>query len=273
MSQDRPIKIHLNFPKKPSITPMIVDDSDESDVPKSAINSGDQTSNEDTQSDHYEEDEEEDNEEEEGYLLYLYSGNDNGNEKFIFRQLCMRYGLQAWDEMHAYLPWRTRAELRTKLMKMIRKQAIGEYSQIKADPVIINEDNMKLKDEKYVFKNGLWVNQQWDQSHKEKAEIRNYHKERYNLDTEESLNVDILPILNVDYIVDKMKLRKLALLLFNASLNAEKARRAGTEPPDLGLDGISFIPAKEATLKRAKTKLKWTRETDDYIFDVDKFKD
>ncbi|OHS94523.1 hypothetical protein TRFO_39313 [Tritrichomonas foetus] len=205
--------------------------------------------------------------EESGVLLHLYTGSQNPAENFTFRRICMRYGLQAWDEMNTYLPWRQRPDLRMTLMKMIKKQAISEYSRIKADPAVIHDDNINLDDENYIFKGGVYINQRYDLSSSERADVRNAHAERYDLATEESLNVNIIPIMNVDYIQQKMKMRKLSLHMFRAALLLEQGRRKGESKPRLGLEGVSFLPSRKVRVKRARTKLKWGRDTESYIFE------
>jgi hypothetical protein len=56
----------------------------------------------------------------------------------------MRHGLQAWDVMHHYLPWRSRTDLRATLCRTVHKQAIGEYMDLNADPMKIRQDNELL---------------------------------------------------------------------------------------------------------------------------------
>ena len=213
-----------------------------------------------------------------GYLLHLIQGSQNPVENFTFRQLCMRYGLQAWDEMNIYLPWRTRSDLRKTLIKMIKKQAIGEYSKIKADPAIISNDNINLEDQNYIFKNGVYINQKWDKSSKERYEIRNDNAERYGMETDESLKVDIVPIMNVDYLNQKMKKRKISLYLFRAAILAEQFRRKKekkleSDNANLKLQDVVFLPSRKVRVKRSRSKLQWTLDASSHVFSVQPFKD
>jgi hypothetical protein len=46
-----------------------------------------------------------------GWLAHIMRGEHNPSEAECFRKLCMRYGLDAWDEMVWYLLWRSRSDL------------------------------------------------------------------------------------------------------------------------------------------------------------------
>lgn len=219
-------------------------------------------------------DEEKDNQNVEyGYLLYVFHGNHNPNENYVFRNICMRYGLQSWDEMKTYLPWRTRADLRLTLMKMIKKQAIGEYNRIRADPEKINIDNFDLFTGEYQLKGGMWVNQKWNKDSSEKADVRKTNKTKYNLTTDEALDVNIPNLMNVNFIHRRMQTRKRNLLLYNAALYAEKEKRSGEKHVSRSFEGINYIPHYFAKSKSMKIKLKFSRDLSKVVFDVPNFND
>jgi hypothetical protein len=41
---------------------------------------------------------------EKGFLVYFFTGEQDPSEIVVFRKICLKYGLQAWDEMEPYLP-------------------------------------------------------------------------------------------------------------------------------------------------------------------------
>lgn len=209
-----------------------------------------------------------------GILVYIYTGQHNTNENFTFRQLCKHYGLTAWDELNSYLPWRSRSDLRLTLMKMIKKQAISEYSGIRADPTKIGADNTDLNDENYKLKGGLWVNKKWDKSPEEKREIKLKNKDKYHIDIIEALDVDVPLILSHDYLIERVQGRKANLILFNAALSNEYLKRTGEKLPcAAGLSQLKVMTNKVCKVHKPKIVLKASNDISKYVFDVPEFKD
>jgi hypothetical protein len=184
----------------------------------------------------------------------------------------MRHGLQSWDIMHQYLPWRTRNDLRATLCKIIRKQAISEYQDINADPFQISEDNKQLMANPdaadYKVRNGILVNQRWNRTSKEIAKARAVNIERYDLEDSEALKVEVPLVMSVEYLQGMVRKREMSLRMFRAALLMEKARRAGTQPRDLGLDKGFVLRARHVLTPVPRTSLKYGLDTDKDIFDI-----
>jgi hypothetical protein len=174
--------------------------------------------------------------------------------------------------MHQYLPWRSRTDLRATLCKVLRKQAIAEYHDINADPARIREDNERLiesvDDKSYKVKGGLLVNQRWNRQASEIMQAREANIERYDMDDEESLQVEVPQIMSMEYMAEAMNRRAASLQIFRAALLAEKARRKGVDPTDLGLAKGSLLRGREVVMANPKTPLKYALDTDKYIFDI-----
>ena len=114
-----------------------------------------------------------------GQLVYLFNHPEDPAELAVLRLICMKWGLQSWDNMLIYLPWRTRASLRTTLCRILKKQALSEYGGIKADPFKIQEDNSFLREgdsnSEYKMKAGMLVNLRWNRSKEDRNKILIYN--------------------------------------------------------------------------------------------------
>lgn len=176
-----------------------------------------------------------------GYLVHLFRGKNNPVEIEVIRRLCMRFSLQAWNEMHTYLPWHSHAELRSIVCRLIQKQALSEYSNIRADPFKISADNAKLikaGDKKgYKIKGGLIVNDEWNRSAEKRKKIREENFKKYELSSDEAYSVEIPAIMSVDYLQAQVYKRRQGLTLFHAALLYEKAKH----PCSFSLDVQKYI--------------------------------
>lgn len=187
---------------------------------------------------------------EKGSLVYIFRGQENDpNEVVVFSKLCEKFGLQSWDEMMRFLPWRDRASLRTALCHVIMKQALSEYDGIRANPLIIREDNKRLcKDNPdYTLKGGTFVNQQWGRTPEDWAAIRQQNYEKYHISDEEAEKIEIPSIISIEYMKQLCSNRRQSLLLRRAALRMELAkRRALKKAQDEGRDpSTATIPQEE----------------------------
>ena len=189
-----------------------------------------------------------------GYLVHLFRGNNNPDETEVLRKLCMRFSLQSWNEMHTYLPWRSHAELRSILCHVIQKQALSEYSNIRADPFQISADNAQIKfstdGDTYRIKAGLLINQEWDRTAEQRKQIQEENTQKYDIDADDAYNVEIPAIMSIEYLQTQALKRRQGLKLYRAALLYEKARRKGKFPEDLGLKSMKFFP--DANLRSGK---------------------
>lgn len=209
-----------------------------------------------------------------GILVYVYTGQHNTNENFTFRRLCMRYGLTSWNELSRYLPWRSRSDLRLTLMKMIKKQAISEYSQIRADPTAIGSENANLKDQNYKLKGGIWVNKKWDKTPEEKRATRQKNKDKYHINTIDALQIDVPFIMSYDYMIERLQSRKVNLILYNQALANEYEKRTGERLPSSGnLSQLKFMNNKVCKIHKPKIELRSSTDISKFVFDVPEFKD
>lgn len=206
---------------------------------------------------------------EKGYLMHIFRGQNNPSELACFRKICMKHGMQAWEEMHSYLPWRSRSDLRTTLCRMIRKNAVSEYANIRADPIRIQEDNdklhTKLKEGELALKGGFFVNQKWDKSEQERKEEVQSNMEKYNIPEEEAERIEIPPVMQVEYLQKCVEKRRISLLLYRAACIASKALKTGIDHPDLMLEGLAVLPASQAHIRMPRTTLKYTRDPTEYL--------
>jgi hypothetical protein len=198
---------------------------------------------------------------EQGFLVYLFAGDQDPCEIVVFRKICMKYGLQAWDEMEAYLPWRTRAAFRTTLCHIIHKQALSEYSGIRADPFEIQKDNpldFSLGEDSYTVKSGMLVNQRWDRSPGECDEMRSDNIKKYGLTEEEASMIEIPVLFSIEYMRQLSDNRRQSLLVRRAAIRSELARRRGETDVDLGIEDLVLMPSDALELPTNTEELQVT---------------
>jgi hypothetical protein len=207
-----------------------------------------------------------------GYLVHLIRCRENPIEAEVFRRVCMRHGLQSWDVMHQYLPWRSRNDLRATLCKTLHKQAIAEYQDIHADPKRIREDNAQLiatvDDSDYKVKGGMLVNQRWNRYSEDIAHAREENIERYDIDDSEALGVAVPIVMSIEYMQRLARNRAIWLRLLRAVLLAEKAKRRALEPRDLGLEKGLVLRSGDVVTPIPRTPLRYGLDTDKYVFDI-----
>lgn len=214
----------------------------------------------------------EENQSGKGYLVYIFRGDQNPSEISVFRKICMKYSLQAWDEMLTYLPWRNRAGLRTTLCKIIRKQALSEYDNIRADPFVIQKDNMALgidenSDEEYTIKGGMLINQKWDRTPREWCEMRAENAKKYMISEEEAAEIEIPSIISVEHMTQLCSNRRQSLLLFRAAIVNEIAKRKKEEPV-FDVSELCLMPADFLQIPDNKNKLEYSK-TNEFFFSID----
>lgn len=208
-----------------------------------------------------------------GFLIHLFRGDDNEAEFMTLRRACMRYGIQAWDIMHSFLPWKSRAELRSTLCKIIGKQAISEFKDIHADPFVIAREIEKefqnAPDGQYIKKGGVIVNQKFGVTDEERAEILENNRRKFDMKSEDSVNVNVPTIMKIGFLQEKALRRRVAQIIFRAALVTERARRRGEKPQNLHLDEISIVSGKDVRHHRHSTELTYTRDTEDVLLDCE----
>lgn len=180
-----------------------------------------------------------------GYLAYVFTGDQSPGEIAVFRKICMKYGLQAWDDMVAYMPWRSRAAFRTTLCHIIRKQALSEYEGIRADPFQIQQDN-PLEDDgsgDYRIKGGMLINQKWERTSSEWDEMRKKNTAKYELPQSVSDTIEIPIIMSVEYMKQMCFNRKQSLLLKRAALRQEAMKRGLGHWDNLGVNDLVLAPS------------------------------
>ncbi|KAH0789666.1 hypothetical protein GPJ56_006168 [Histomonas meleagridis] len=171
-----------------------------------------------------------------GFLVYIFTGDQDPAEIEVFRKICMKYSLQSWDEMMKYLPWRNRAALRTTLCKIIRKQSVSEYDGIRADPYVIRKDNLALgvsedgSDEEYTIKGNILVNLKWDRKPEEWEAMRIANTKKYMISDEEADKIEIPSIISIEHMSQQIANRRQSLLLYRAAIINEIAKRKKVEP-------------------------------------------
>jgi hypothetical protein len=207
-----------------------------------------------------------------GHLVHLFRGTSNPVESLCFRRICMKRGLRAWHDMHRFLPWRPKSDLRATLVKLLRKQAIGEYPDIRADPLIIGLHNRDMiRDAKtgnpdHIVKNGRLVRKRYDRTTNERRRDRDTNAYKYDLPDNESLQVRIPSIMSLEYLRNSVSSRVQTLKLERAALIWEMARRKGTKPEDFGMGEMKVIGEVDMGFERPFTVLEHIEETPDMFF-------
>ena len=208
-----------------------------------------------------------------GFLIHLFRGEDSEAEFATLRKICMRYGIQSWDIMHSYLPWKSRAEIRNTLCKILGKQALSEFKDIRADPFAMSEeiekDYLNAPQGIYKKKGGIIVNQKFGISEQEKAEILENNKKKFDLKNNESIEIGVLPIIKIEFLQERVKKRRVAQMIFRAALLAEKARRKGEKSCNLKLKKVTVVSGRKVFQRRPETKIKYSKDTSDVLFDCE----
>ena len=207
-----------------------------------------------------------------GYLVHIYKGKRNPVEHEAFRKICMKFGLQAWDEMEAYMPWHERSDFRTTLCKTLKRQALSEYRNMRADPVRIGEDNEALIHSKggdVTVKQGMIVNQKWNRGQSEITKTRNTNAEKYAMSRRESDKVEVPILMPIEYIQKQVASRYVSAVLYRAYLINELNRRMGiTGDQDL-LKGaqLKLMKGSHLVINRCQTRLAHSTDTTRHIND------
>lgn len=204
-----------------------------------------------------------------GYLVYLFRGHSCEDEIEVFRKICMRFNLQAWDEMHTYLPWRSRLDLRTLLCHTIKKQSVSDYSHIRADPFQISADNAQIKNSHlkngYKLKSGILIHEEWNRTDEDRHKTQQENAKKYDLNPDEAYNIEIPAIMSVEYLQGQAMRRRQALKLYRAVLLYEKGKRKGIIPTDLGLNSVKIFHDHELRAGKAKLPIPYSNNVDKVI--------
>ena len=210
-------------------------------------------------------------EDKKGFLVYIFTGDQDPSEIAVFRKICMKYSLQSWDEMMKYLPWRNRAALRTTLCKIIRKQSVSEYDGIRADPFVIQKDNMALGaedgyDEEYTIKGNILVNQKWDRTPEEWEAMRVANTKKYMISDKEAEKIEIPSIISIEHMTQQIANRRQSLLLYRAAIVNEIAKRKNVEPV-FDIKELCIVSADHLDNPTNTVKLDY-KNTNEYYFEV-----
>lgn len=209
-----------------------------------------------------------------GCLAFVFTGVQDDVELQVFRKVCMKFGMQAWDDMIQYLPWRNRATLRTTLCKIIRKQALSEYDGIKADPFQIKNDNQQINEGEsdasgYTMKGGMLVNQKWDRNQDEWEEVRKGNTAKYGISEADAAKIDVPCIISVDYMKQQIENRRQSLLLHRAAVIDEISRRKGIPNSDLKVKDLVIMPSECLDLPTHEINLPIGNASPEHFFQVD----
>ncbi|OHT11202.1 hypothetical protein TRFO_01137 [Tritrichomonas foetus] len=188
-----------------------------------------------------------------GQLVYLFNHPEDQAELAVFRKICMKYGLQAWSQMLIYLPWRTRASLRTTLCRILKKQALSEYGGIRADPFEIQKGNCNLREGEangdYKMKAGMLVNLKWNRSREDLNKIQEENARKYEIPEKEANEIEIPIIISLEFMRQQLEHRRNSVLLYRAAiLNEMKNRNLPTETDNLMVDELMIIPSGKLCL-------------------------
>ena len=211
-----------------------------------------------------------------GTLVYIFRGDNDDCENTVISKICQKYGLDCWDNMITCMPWRNRANLRTTLCRMLRKQALSEYEGVRADPILIGEENQKECEgnPEYTVKSGIFVNLKWDRTPDEWKDIRLQNQRRFNIPDDVAAKIEIPTILSTQYMLQAITSRKQTLLLKRAAIRFEKLKRQAQKlgvslkkfgPLHLGVNELSIAPANILELPEFQNKLKFSNKSQYYV--------
>lgn len=214
-----------------------------------------------------------------GTLVYIFRGDSDKSESVVFSKLCQKYGLQCWDMMIRYLPWRNRANLRTILCRILMKQALSEYEGVRADPFIIGADN-KIECENnpnFKFKAGCFVNQKWDRTPDDWNRLKRQNQEKYNISQSASDAIEVPTIISIDHMLHLIANRRQTLIFKRAAIRYEKAKRKAAKEGisieelgnlNLGIEELSLSPADILNLPQYQNSLKVTQNSSKFFVDL-----
>ena len=195
-----------------------------------------------------------------GQLVYLFNHPEDPAELAIFRLICMKYGLQAWNQMLIYLPWRTRASLRTTLCRILKKQALSEYGGIRADPFQIQKDNDILREGEanngYKMKAGMLVNLKWNRSREDLARIQEENARKYEIPEEKAEKIEIPIIISLEFMRQQLEHRRNSVLLYRAAILSEMRNRKMAESDDLKVQDLMIMPSEKLCLPKTALNCK-----------------
>jgi hypothetical protein len=208
----------------------------------------------------------------EGVLVYLFRGKKNPVERFVFTEMCKKFGLD-WARMEAICPWRSRRNWCASWKKLTHIQAVGEFKTTRADPYTIRDAHRHLcktglRDDKYVYKNGRLVNKNPMLSMERRNAARDANQQKYSLSEEQSAAIEIPIIFPIEFLQQQTAKRRAALQAKLAAIAWVKARREGRRP-DLKIPNVSIVPGRFVKRPpRYATALSYSTLTDRYIFDL-----
>lgn len=189
-----------------------------------------------------------------GQLVYLFNHPEDPAELAVLRKICMKFGLQSWDCMLKYLPWRTRASLRTTLCRILKKQALSDYGGIRADPFQIQKDNSILREgdsnSEYKMKAGMLVNLRWNRSREDRDKIQEINKRKYEISEQEASKIEIPIIISLEFMRQQLEHRRSSLILYRAAIINEMKNRNIYEGDDLQVDEFLILPAEKLCLPK-----------------------
>lgn len=195
-----------------------------------------------------------------GQLVYLFNHPEDPAELAVLRKICMKFGLQSWNHMLAYLPWRTRASLRTTLCRILKKQALSEYGGIRADPFQIQKDNSILREgdsnSEYKMKAGMLVNLRWNRSREDRDKIQEENARKYEISEHEASKIEIPIIISLEFMRQQLEHRRNSVILYRAAILNEMMNRSknGSKEfddfKDLQVDEFLILPAEKLCLPK-----------------------
>ena len=208
-----------------------------------------------------------------GNFVHLFTGSQNSCETAVLRLICMKYGVTNWEMLKLFLPWRNENIIKATICRILKKQAMREYTGVCADPFVIGKDNQKIIDDPeecqkngYVVKGGILVNTNWDKTLDfESAQIANQQK--YNLTKEERDKIEIPNIYSLDSMKQKCFKRRQSIIIYRAALLAELARRENRKEKDLGVSELFIRPNATVEAPKASTPLMQDTNAESLFYD------
>lgn len=197
-----------------------------------------------------------------GQLAYLFNHPEDQAEYAVLRKICMKFGLKSWNHMLAYLPWRTRASLRTTLCRILKKQALSEYGDICADPFRIKKDNSILREgdsnSEYKMKAGMLVNLKWNRSREDREQTQEENARKYEIPEHEARKIEIPTIISLEFMRQQIEHRRNSVILYRAAIINEMMNRAKNgnenfqidESKGLQVDEFLILPAEKLCLPK-----------------------
>ena len=206
-----------------------------------------------------------------GILITIYNDKMIKIEEEVFRLICMKYGPQ-WSLLHSLMPWRSKANWRSTWIHVTKQQAISEWCGVRGDPFKLGEIfrpmcHKGFENDKFIYKKRL-VNKNEMITREERTSTKEQNQIEYGLTDEEASKINIPLVLNVRYLSEASKMKKIILTLKLQQAKIELAKRKNSERPTANFKMLHVGKGHSMKLGKRRTNMNFTEDTSDVLFEL-----